>query len=124
MGLIHGDYFVDNILYQGDTVSGVIDFYYAHTAPYVVDVAIAVNALAVQLNDNDQQRINIFLEAYKSIRAFDAEEQMALPGLLRLGALRFWVSRLFDAINPRGGAMTQTKDPEEYRKKLVLHRAT
>jgi len=42
--------------------------------------------------------------------------------LLRLGALRFWVSRLFDALYPRGGAMTQTKDPEEYRKKLLLHR--
>ncbi|MDX8403749.1 MAG: homoserine kinase [Mariprofundaceae bacterium] len=123
-GLIHGDYFVDNILYQGDSVSGVIDFYYAHTAPYIMDVAIAVNALAVQLGNQDRERIKIFLDGYQSVRTFESVELEALPGLLRLGALRFWASRLFDAINPRGGAMTQTKNPEEYRKKLVLHRAS
>jgi homoserine kinase type II len=123
-GLIHGDYFVDNILFEGDTVSGVIDFYYAHTAPYVMDVAIAVNALALQLGDRDQQRMQAFLDGYHSVRTFEAVEQEALSGLLRLGALRFWVSRLYDALYPRGGAMTQTKDPEEYRKKLVLHRVS
>ncbi len=123
-GLIHGDYFIDNILYQGDVVSGVIDFYYAHTAPYVMDVAIAVNALAIQPGEQDKQRMQIFLDSYQSVRAFEPAELEALSGLLRLGALRFWVSRLFDALNPRDGAMTQTKDPEEYRKKLVFHRAS
>jgi homoserine kinase type II len=50
------------------------------------------------------------------------DEFQALPVLLRLGALRFWVSRLYDALFPRDGALTQTKDPEEYRLKLLFHR--
>ncbi|MDQ6984443.1 MAG: homoserine kinase, partial [Ghiorsea sp.] len=116
-GVIHGDLFVDNILFEGDEVSGVIDFYYAHNAAFVMDIAIAINAQAIVLGENDKNRMMVFLKGYESKRILTPAEKAALNGLLRLGALRFWVSRLFDALYPRGGAMTQTKDPEEYRQK-------
>ncbi len=122
-GVIHGDLFVDNILFEGDDVSGVIDFYYAHDSSYAMDIAIAINAQAIVLGDEDDKRMDAFLQGYESTRQLEAPEKDALNGLLRLGALRFWVSRLFDAFYPRDGAMTQTKDPEEYRQKLLLHRA-
>jgi len=122
-GVIHGDLFVDNILFDGDDVSGIIDFYYAHDAAYAMDIAISLNAQAVELGKEDNLRMQAFLEGYESLRPLSEAEKRALPVLLRLGALRFWVSRLFDALYPRGGAMTQTKNPEEYRKKLVFHRA-
>ncbi len=121
-GVIHGDLFVDNILFDGDEVSGIIDFYYAHTAPWVMDIAISLNAQAVMLNHDDDRRIQAFLSGYESVRELQEDEFQALPTLLRLAALRFWVSRLYDALFPRGGAMTQTKDPEEYRLKLLFHR--
>ena len=121
-GVIHGDLFVDNILFEGDKASGIIDFYYAHSAPYAMDIAITLNAQAVLLSEGDDARTEAFLNGYQSLRSLDEEEQKALPLLLRLGALRFWVSRLYDALFPRGGAMTQTKDPEEYRNKLMFHR--
>jgi len=114
--------FVDNILFDGDKVSGIIDFYYAHTAPWVMDIAITLNAQAVMLSDQDDNRIQAFLAGYESARALQEDEFQALPALLRLGALRFWVSRLYDALFPRGGALTQSKDPEEYRLKLLFHR--
>ena len=123
-GVIHGDLFVDNILFEGDAVSGIIDFYYAHDAAYAMDIAISLNAQAVLLGKDDQLRMKAFLEGYELLRPLGDDEKEALPVLLRLGALRFWTSRLYDALYPRGGAMTQTKDPEEYRKKLVLHRAS
>jgi len=122
-GVIHGDLFVDNILFEGDEVSGIIDFYYAHDAAYAMDIAISLNAQAVLLGDDDQARMQAFLDGYESLRSLSDMEKQALSGLLRLGALRFWTSRLYDALYPRGGAMTQTKDPEEYRQKLVLHRS-
>jgi len=121
-GVIHGDLFVDNILFDGDKVSGIIDFYYAHTAPWVMDIAITLNAQAVMLGDEDDRRIEAFLAGYESVRALQENEFQALPVSLRLGALRFWVSRLYDALFPRDGALTQTKDPEEYRLKLLFHR--
>jgi homoserine kinase type II len=122
-GVIHGDFFVDNVLFDGDAVSGVIDFYYAHDAPYALDIAISLNAQAILLGGHDQARMQAFLEGYERARKLGQAEKDVLPGLLRLAALRFWVSRLYDALFPRGGAMTQTKDPEEYRQKLLLHRS-
>ena len=123
-GVIHGDLFVDNILFEGDEVTGIIDFYYAHDAAYAMDIAISLNAQAVVLGSDDQARMQAFLAGYAELRPLTDSEQESLPALLRLAALRFWTSRLYDALNPRGGAMTQTKDPEEYRKKLVLHRSS
>ena len=121
-GVIHGDLFVDNILFAGDAVTGIIDFYYAHDAAFAMDIAISLNAQAVLLGEDDQARIVVFMAGYESLRPLEEEEREALPLLLRLAALRFWVSRLYDAIFPRGGAMTQTKDPEEYRHKLLFHK--
>lgn len=121
-GVVHADYFCDNILFEADAVSGVIDFYYACDDAYAMDAAIAVNALAVSLDGEDGPRMQAFLSGYEAVRPLDAAEQAALPGLLRLAALRFWTSRLFDALYPREGAMTQIKDPEEYRAKLLFHR--
>jgi len=122
-GVIHGDLFMDNILFEDHVVSGMIDFYYAHHAPYVMDIAIALNAQAVLLHDDDDRRMQALLAGYEDVRQLEGSEKTALSGMLRLAAFRFWVSRLYDALFPRGGAMTQTKDPEEYRKKLLLHRA-
>jgi len=121
-GVIHGDMFVDNILFNGDQVTGIIDFYYAHTAPLVMDVAISLNAQAILLGDHDKERTRAFLEGYQRVRKLSPVEKDALSGLMRLAALRFWTSRLYDALFPRGGAMTQIKDPEEYRRKLLLCR--
>jgi len=122
-GVIHGDMFVDNILFEGDAVSGIIDFYYAHDAPYAMDVAIALNAQAVEPGDADEARMQALLDGYQSMRKLTEGELAALPALLRRAALRFWVSRLYDALFPREGAMTQIKDPEEYRRKLEYHRS-
>ncbi|MDQ6976473.1 MAG: homoserine kinase [Mariprofundaceae bacterium] len=120
-GVIHGDYFRDNMLFTGDKISGVIDFYYAHDAPYALDIAIAMNALSVDTQAFDITRPAALLAGYNDIRPMHDDEWAALPDLLCLSALRFWVSRLYDAIHPREGGLTTTLDPKEYHAKLMFH---
>jgi len=118
-GVIHADYFCDNILFSGDKVTGVIDFYYACDGMYAYDLAIAANALAIDPSTPGRARMEALLAGYEEQRALTGEERAALPQLLRLAAVRFWVSRLYDALYPRKGAMVQIKEPEEYRLKLL-----
>ncbi len=119
--VIHGDFFRDNMLFSGDEISGVIDLYYAHDAPCVLDIAIAINALATDIAGEERPRAAAFVAGYQQLRRLQQEEWSALPGLLRLAALRFWVSRLYDACFPREGDMTTILDPEEYHLKLLFH---
>jgi len=121
-GVIHADYFVDNILISDNHVSGVIDFYYACDDVYVYDLAIAANALALQRTTDDDFKLKLFIEAYQKNRPLSQQETKLLPMMLRRAALRFWVSRLYDDFFPREGVMVHIKDPEEYRKKLTMLR--
>jgi homoserine kinase type II len=119
-GVIHGDLFRDNVLFDGDKLGGFIDFYYACQDVLAYDVAIAINEWCVHHNgadigELDLEKANAFLSAYQQIRAFEPKEKAAWVDLCRLAALRFWLSRLQDFYFPQTGELTHTKDPNHFK---------
>jgi homoserine kinase type II len=120
-GIIHADLFRDNVLFDGDKVGGLIDFYYACDDVLAYDLAIAVNDWCVQADGClDAPKLNAMLQAYQALRPFTPAEQIAWHSLLCIAALRFWLSRLHDQIYPQAGELTHAKDPDHFKNILKL----
>jgi homoserine kinase type II len=118
-GVIHGDLFRDNVLMEGEQVGGLIDFYFACTGNLLYDVAITVNDWCVTAEGRlDAIHARAMLNAYHAARPFAAEEADAWPVALRVAALRFWISRLYDLHLPREGEIVHAHNPDQF--KLIL----
>ncbi|MFZ5502545.1 MAG: homoserine kinase [Pseudomonadota bacterium] len=124
-GIIHADLFRDNVLLEENRVSGLIDFYFACSDALLYDVAITVNDWCLDADGNlDANLTGTFLRAYHAVRPLRDDECRSWPLMLRLAALRFWLSRLFDLHLPRDGEMVHAHDPRHFERMLGRYIAT
>ncbi|WP_020396903.1 homoserine kinase [Thiolinea disciformis] len=122
-GVIHADLFCDNVLFDQQQLTGVIDWYYACHDPWLYDVAIVVNDWCCDSSGAlDPERLTICLQTYHQLRPFTPAEAEQFWGLVRAAALRFWLSRLVAWHLPQQHMqqIILRKDPEEFRQKLQL----
>ena len=119
-GVIHGDLFRDNVMFQNGHLTGFFDFYFAGCDTFLYDIGICLNDWCINLQTGkaDHLRVDAFMAAYQRVRPLTVQERGLLPAMQRAGALRFWVSRLWDLYLPRGAAVLQAHDPGHFERVL------
>src|SRR3569833_1843389 len=119
-GPIHADLFRNNVMFDGERLTGFFDFYFAGWDTWLFDVAVTVNDWCIDLDSGalDSARARAMLDAYHAVRPFSAGEQLSWQAMLRAGALRFWLSRLYDFHLPRDAEMLTPHDPAHFERIL------
>lgn len=122
--VIHGDLFRDNAMFEGNQLSGVIDFYNAATGWTLLELAICVNDWCIDHTDQGLQlntdRVQALRDSYTQQRPLTAAEIRLWPLMLQLAALRFWVSRQQYAEQHRNQPGVLIKDPAYFRDLLKM----
>ena len=126
VGTIHADLFRDNVMFEGDELTGFFDFYFAGCDTFLFDISVCLNDWCIDLptGHQDAKRAHAFFAAYQAVRALNAQERALLPAMARAGALRFWISRLWDFHLPREASLLKAHDPTHFERVLrqrVLH---
>jgi homoserine kinase type II len=128
-GPVHADLFRDNVMFEEGRLSGFFDFYFAGVDTWLFDLSVCLNDWAVDLptGRHDPARAAAFVAAYAAVRPLSAAERQLLPAMLRAGALRFWISRLWDFHVPREASLLKPHDPTHFERVLrerVAHPVT
>ena len=129
-GPIHADLFRDNVLFHTDEatpgasrsprLSGFFDFYFAGVDTWLFDIAVTLNDWCIDLDtgEADPGRSARLLAAYDAVRPLTGPERRLMPAMARAGALRFWISRLWDIHLPREASMLKPHDPTHFERVL------
>jgi homoserine kinase type II len=124
-GIVHADYFPDNVFFAAGRFAGTIDFYFACVDAFAYDIAVALNAWCFEPDGSfNVTAARALVAGYEARRPLSGAERAALPILAHGAAMRFFLTRLHDWGATPAGALVRPKDPLEYERKLAVHRAS
>jgi len=124
-GIIHADVFQDNVFFQKNIFSGLIDFYFSCNDFLAYDIALTINAWCFnEQNLFDKNRYQALIKGYENQRKLTTEEKKNFSILLRGASIRILITRLHDQIFHQDDAFVTPKDPNEYLAILKFHQKT
>jgi homoserine kinase type II len=94
-GIIHGDLFRDNVLWEDERISAILDFEQASGGSLVYDLAVCINDWCWTI----YPRLDLaaaLIAGYQRVRPLTASDRTALPIEIRAAAARFTLTRITD----------------------------
>jgi homoserine kinase type II len=114
-GLIHGDLFIDNVLYaDSGALVALLDFEQASWGRLAYDLAVSVLAFGFGRDDFRPDVTRAFLEGYLAQRTPTPAERAAFAAELEFAACRFAVTRITDVYLRRDSGAAPGKDFRRY----------
>lgn len=118
VGLIHGDLFVDNVLFDGEAMTALLDFEQASWGRLAYDLAVTTLAFGFGRDDFRPDVVRALFDGYLSVRPLEARERRGFAAELRFVACRFAVTRITDVYLKSSGA-APGKDFRRYLARLT-----
>ncbi len=94
-GIIHGDLFRDNVLWEAGEVTAILDFEQASGGSLAYDLAVCINDWC-WTGAPDFALVRALLDGYQRVRPLPATDREALPIEVRAAATRFTITRITD----------------------------
>jgi homoserine kinase type II len=117
-GLIHGDLFIDNVLFSEGSLTALLDFEQASWGRLAYDLAVSVLAFGFGGDDFRPDITRAFLDGYAGVRPLTAAEREGFADELRFAACRFAVTRITDVYLRRDAGAPPGKDFRRYLQRL------
>ena len=123
-GVIHGDLFRDNVLFNERGLNGVLDFHHAATGYLIYDLAVIANDWCTDANGVlDPERTLSLIRAYNALRPLTKQELWFFPSFTLYAAVAFWLSRLTVALSTDDTGNQRFNNPEEFQRIVQQHSA-
>ena len=124
MGIIHGDLFVDNVMFDdGGALTALIDFEQASWGRLAYDLAVTTLAFGFGRDDFRTDIVRALIDGYAAARAPSSDDRAAFGAELRFAACRFAVTRITDVHLKRGAGAAPGKNFQRYLDRLASVRA-
>jgi homoserine kinase type II len=120
-GIIHGDLFIDNVLFAGGAaprVAALLDFEQASWGSLAYDLAVTTLAFAFGRDDFRADVTRALLDAYAAARPPTPAERAGFGAELRFVACRFATTRITDVHLRREAGAPPGKDFRRYLARL------
>ncbi|ELR11536.1 homoserine kinase, putative [Acanthamoeba castellanii str. Neff] len=98
-GMMHGDIFPDNVMFDGEELVGIVDFEEVCHGPLLVDVGMTILGCCYPRDNKlDEGLMQAFVTAYDAKRPMSVQEKAQLPQFIQYAALTiaFWRFRQFN----------------------------
>ncbi|MCH7784807.1 MAG: homoserine kinase [Bacteroidetes bacterium] len=94
-GLVHGDIFFDNVLFENNKIKAIIDFEEACNYYFIFDLGMGVLGLCRTDGKIDLAKTRALIKGYEQVRSLDFLEKDSLQLFIEYGAIatswwRFW----------------------------------
>ena len=125
-GLIHGDLFVDNVMFavaDQPVLRALIDFEQAAWGRLSYDLAVTTLAFGYGRDDFRPEIVAALFDGYTGVRAPTFDERLAFGAELRFAACRFAVTRITDVHLRRAEGAAPGKDFRRYLARLASVKA-
>ncbi len=101
-GLIHGDVFFDNVLFENDQIKAIIDFEEVRNYYLISDLGMGVIGLCISEKKIDLTKVRNLVMGYERIRPLDILEKESLKLFIEYAAVatscwRYWKYNIYSS---------------------------